>query len=103
MGAQRVLFARRYRAALLDFLLGSGERGCERAHTLGRQALESGIGLPQIIRVHHDALLTVLEATRDTARRLARLHASHDFLTEVLSPFEMTSRGYLALARKARR
>ena len=103
MGTQRVQFARQYRAALLDFLLGSGESGRERALTLGRQALESGLGLLHIIRVHQNALNAILESTDVVDRSLRRLQASQDFLFETLSPFEMTYRGYLELLKLERR
>ena len=38
-------FSRQYRAALLDYLLGSGELGRERAYELGRRAVDLEIGL----------------------------------------------------------
>ena len=47
MGTQAALFARRYRAALLDYLLGAGEVGLMRAYDLGRSALDDGIGIVQ--------------------------------------------------------
>jgi hypothetical protein len=48
-----MLFARRYRAALLDYLLGSDEAGLVRAYDLGRAAMREGLGLLEIVRVHH--------------------------------------------------
>jgi len=42
MAAKTVLFARRYRAALLDYLLGSSETGLARAYDLGRSAVDEG-------------------------------------------------------------
>ena len=50
MSAQTVLFSRRYRAALLDYLLGSGETGLSHAYDLGRTAIDEGLGLLQILR-----------------------------------------------------
>lgn len=101
MASQRV-FSRRYRAALLDYLLGSGESGLTRAYDLGRSAINEGLGLLQIIQVHQRALYRILESTHSLDETLRRLKASEGFITETLSPFEMTYRGYLALLEKHR-
>lgn len=102
MVRQRVFFARRYRAALLDYLLGNGESGRERAYELGRSALDNGIGLLQILRVHQKAVNTILESTPAGDEGLACLRASEEFLMETLSPFEMTYRGYVSMLRRPR-
>lgn len=101
MGSQSVLFSRQYRAALLDYLLGSGESGRERAYELGRRAIDSGLGLLQILRVHQRAVNTILESTHKLEEGLRRLKASEEFLMETLSPFEMTYRGYVDLLDRA--
>jgi hypothetical protein len=97
MSARTVLFSRRYRAALLDYLLGSGETGLSRAYDLGRTAIDEGLGLLQILRAHQRAVNSVLESTHNVSEGLKRLKAAEDFLLETLSPFEMTYRGYVAL------
>jgi len=97
MSAQRLLFSRRYRAALLDYLLGNGETGLSNAYDLGRTALEEEFGLLQILRTHQRAVNSVLESTHSVPEGLKRLRAAEDFLLETLSPFEMTYRGYVAL------
>lgn len=97
MPAQRLLFSRRYRAALLDYLLGSGEAGLATAYDLGRSAIDEDFGLLQILRAHQRAISTVLEATNNVPDSLKRLRAAEDFLMETLSPFEMTYRGYVAM------
>jgi hypothetical protein len=89
------VFSRQYRAALLDYLLGSGELGCERAYELGRCAIGNSLGMLQILRVHQQALSAILESTSRPEEGLRRLTASQEFLMEALSPFEMASRGYL--------
>jgi hypothetical protein len=90
-------FSRRYRAALLDYLLGSGETALARAYDLGRTAVDESLGLLQILRAHQSAVNAVLESTRNVNESLKMLKAAEDFLTETLSPFEMTYRGYIAL------
>jgi len=97
MSAQRLFFSRRYRAALLDYLLGNGETGLSNAYELGRSALEEELGLLQILRTHQRAVNGVLESTHNVPESLKRLRAAEDFLMETLSPFEMTYRGYVAL------
>ena len=97
MSAQRLLFSRRYRAALLDYLLGNGETGLSNAYDLGRSAIEEEFGLLQILRAHQRAVNGVLESTSNVPESLKRLRAAEDFLMETLSPFEMTHRGYVAM------
>jgi len=97
VAAKTVLFARRYRAALLDYLLGSRETGLSRAYDLGRTAVTEGLGLLEILRAHQKAVNAVLESTHSMDESLRRLRAAESFLMETLSPFEMTYRGYLAL------
>lgn len=97
MGQPPVLFARLYRAALLGYLLSGAETQRARAYDLGRTAIVEGFSLLDILRTHFRAVNTVLEATPDARRGLARLKAAEDFLLEALSPFEMACRGYVAL------
>jgi hypothetical protein len=97
MVTHAVLFSRRYRAALLDYLLGAGETGLTRAYELGRRALEDGVGLLSILQAHQRALSAVLAATPTVGEAIGRLEAAETFLLEALSPFELTYRGYLAL------
>ena len=96
MGPQHVLFLRRYRAALLDYLLGNRETELARAYDLGRQALADGHGLLDVLRTHQRAMHAVIEASRNPEEMLKRLDASWEFLAEILSPFEMTTRGYVS-------
>ncbi len=97
MGAQQLLFSRRYRAALLDYLLGNGEKGLSTAYDLGRIAIDQDFGLLQILRAHQRAVNAVLESTHTVQESIQRLRAAEDFLMETMSPFEMTYRGYVAL------
>ena len=97
VSAQRLLFSRRYRAALLDYLLGNGETGLANAYDLGRSAIDEDFGLLQILRAHQRAVNAVLESTPNVPESLKRLRAAEDFLMETLSPFEMTYRGYVAM------
>ena len=91
-----MLFARRYRAALLDYLLGSNEAGLVRAYELGRSAMREGLGLLEILRVHQGTMRTIVDSARDVDVILKTLDAAGQFLMETVSPFEMAYRGYVA-------
>jgi hypothetical protein len=92
-----VLYSRQYRAALLDYLLGADESGRGRAYELGRAAIHDNLSLLQFLRVHQWALDSILASTSTSHDRLRQLRASQEFLTESLSAFEMTYRGYVDL------
>jgi hypothetical protein len=96
--AHAVLFARRYRAALLDYLLGAGELGLARAYDLGRTAINEGVSLLHLLQTHHKATNSVLHSSANVDDALGKLEAAEAFLAEALSPYELTYRGYLALA-----
>lgn len=102
MAAQRMQFARRYRAALLDYLLGSDEAGLVRAYDLGRVAMGEGLGLLEIVRTHHAMTRTIVGSARDVEGMLKTLDAAGEFLLEALSPFEMAYRGYVASLESVR-
>jgi Phosphoserine phosphatase RsbU, N-terminal domain len=93
-----MLFARRYRAALLDYLLGSDEAGLVRAYELGRSAMQDGLGLLEILRVHQGTMRTIVGSARDVDGMLKTLDAAGQFLMETVSPFEMAylGRGHVA-------
>jgi light-regulated signal transduction histidine kinase (bacteriophytochrome) len=59
-----------------------------RAHELGRKALRDGIGVLDLIALHHEALAGLGRAGSLPLDRAA------EFLAESLSPFEMSLRGY---------
>jgi hypothetical protein len=102
MSGQKLLFSRRYRAALLDYLLGNGETGLSNAYELGRSAMDEELGLLQIVRAHQRAVNSVIEPTENVTESLKRLRAAEEFLMETLSPFEMAYRGYFSLIENPR-
>jgi hypothetical protein len=105
MPGRRLLFSRRYRAALLDYLLGNGEAGLQTAYELGRTAIDEDLGLLQILRAHQRAVEGVLQSAPTVKESHIRMKAAETFLMETLSPFEMTYRGYLSMinGRRSRR
>ena len=81
-----------YRAALEAFVTGGGEEARSRAYEIGRTAVADHVGLLEIAELHHEVLETVM--WRTPARSGPHLAAASQFLGEVLSPFEMSLRGY---------
>lgn len=88
-----------YHAALLDYVLSSGEPGLAHAYELGRTAFEAGCGLLHIVQVHEKAVNAILEPTPAGDELRRRMNASARFLIEALSIFEMACHGYRGLLR----
>src|SRR5271169_671113 len=82
-----------YRSALIEYVQGGGESSLGRAYELGRRAISEKRGLLEIASLHHEALRAILTDTQGAARRRQILAASAEFLTEILSPYEMAHRG----------
>ena len=85
--------ARRYVAALERYLDEGGEAALSAAYELGRQALGEGLGVLDMAAIHQQAL-GVLVLPSDRSVRGARAEAAGGFFAELLSPFEMSFRGY---------
>jgi hypothetical protein len=97
VGDKTAVHADMYRAALLDYLAGSGEAGLACAYEFGRQTVDEDGSLLQFLRVHQEAVSAILASTPSEDERLRQLRACGEFLMEALSTFEVLSRGYLAL------
>ena len=78
-----------YRRALADHLAGIGEAALARAYELGRRAIAEGLGVLEMVGLHHEALQATVP--RPDPVRAAQAQA---FFMESLSPFEMMHRGY---------
>jgi hypothetical protein len=84
--------ARDYRAAFLRYLPRRDEAALHSGYLLGRAALEDGVSMLEIARLHHAVLLDVLDESRtEDVRQIAS--AAAEFLVEVLSTYDMTHRG----------
>jgi hypothetical protein len=84
---------RNYRAAFLRYLAAHEEGALHAGYEIGRAGLEAGLGLLQLVQVHHDVLIEVLQDTpSDEAPAVAA--AASDFLLEVLSSYDMVQRGF---------
>lgn len=81
-----------YRQALQEYLLEGGEAPLLQAYELGRQALDSGIGLLGLVNIHEAAVAALLPKANGKAARY--LHDAHHFLLESMAPFEMMQIGH---------
>ena len=83
---------RSYRAAFLRYLSRRDEAALHAGYEIGRAGLEAGLGLLQLVPVHHEVLVEVLrETAADEVPAVAA--AASDFLLEVLSSYDMLQRG----------
>jgi hypothetical protein len=92
---------RDYRPLFLAYLTHLDERGLSAAYDLGRRTMLRRLGLLDLVRVHTVVYDEVVSDARtlEEAQSLAR--AASAFLLEALAPFEMTQRGFMAVARQA--
>jgi signal transduction histidine kinase len=86
--------AESYLGSLRDYLSGGGEDCLGRAYEIGRAALAEGHSILEIIHLHHTVLQRLLQELREHEEAVAVLQGAGAFLAEVLSPYEMTHRGF---------
>ena len=84
-------FTRRYEAVLAGFLGGGGELALNEGYELGREAISGGVGVLEVVNMHAAALARLVGGAPDPGTVVLR---AAEFLREVLSPHEMTQRGY---------
>ena len=86
---------RDYRAAFQRYLPQRSEAALTQAYQLGRQAMDQGVSLLDLVHVHHHVLAEVLDdlPTEETGEVT---RAASEFLLEVLSTFDMAHRGLRA-------
>lgn len=96
------LFQEEYQQALQGFLEESNEDALNGAYELGRRKLEIGIGILEIISVHHDALAIALHDV-PPGEKWQAVQNAQSFLIECLSPFEMSHRAAAEANRTLRR
>jgi len=82
---------RDYRTGFLRYLPRRSEAALSTGYELGRRAATGGAGLLDLVQVHHHVLEEVLaqQPPPDTAEVVA---AACEYLSEVLSTFEMAHR-----------
>lgn len=85
----------RYFGALETYLGGGGEPSLSQAYELGRRAMIEGLGVLDVATFHR-AALGALVISAQAGDRARRAEAAGAFFHELLSPFEMSFRGYRA-------
>lgn len=96
-------FDHEYALALSEYATRGGEAALGRAYELGRKAAGEGRSLIEITSLHHRALATLLKKATRNGRYEKLLNASAGFLTEAVSPYEMTHRGFRDSVRALQR
>jgi len=88
-----------YSEALRASLAEPSECGLRRAYEIGREGFGSGVGLLDLVTIHHRALAE-MHARNAGAEEIVR---AGEFLAESLSPYEMALRGFREAAAALRR
>jgi signal transduction histidine kinase len=84
-----------YAGALRDYLAQAGvETALLRAYEAGREGVEAGLGVLDMVAVHMEALDLALGESATLEEALNKARASAGLLLESLGPFEMAYRGF---------
>lgn len=93
-----------YSAALDAYLGDQNETALRQGYELGREAMTAGTSLVELVLVHQEAFLQFLHKKSSARTRVERLAPlATDFLSEVLSPYEMAHRGFQEAVSALRR
>ena len=82
-----------YATALVRHIAKADERALHRAYELGRKALGGGLGVLDLVTLHDEAVGQFVDRSAHPDARMEFDRAA-EFLTESLSAFEMSLRGY---------
>jgi len=91
-----------YAQGLQAYLSEGGEAGLERAYELGRQAVDTDMGVLDMESIFREALEAALKRLSSPAQTLHTVEMAAEFWAESLAPFEMTHRGYRAANNELR-
>ena len=95
-------FGQAYVAALEDYVANGDETALSRSYEFGRSAMTRGMGVLDMAALHQ-AAVAVLLVSASPAEQLRLTSTAAGFFTELLSPFEMSFRGYRAANEELRR
>lgn len=82
-----------YAEALQSYLEAGGEACLHRAYEIGRRAIGEGMGLLDLITVHHE-VLSSRAGQRHGDPDPPEIHAAAVFMADCLSSYEMAHRGF---------
>lgn len=83
-----------YRFALAGYVARGSEEELQRAYELGRRALELGLGVLDMVRLHQEAVAKYVSPATTAINTPRDAKAVETFLMEALSPFEVAQRGF---------
>lgn len=98
----RTEVADQYRQALASYLDGATEGALLQAYEIGREGLVGGLGMLDLIVLHHRVLAEFLGSGSHRETELS-IRAAGVLLAEALGPFEMANRGYQDAVENMRR
>jgi light-regulated signal transduction histidine kinase (bacteriophytochrome) len=93
---------REYVSTLEAYLKAGNEAALSKAYELGRRAMVDGLGVLDMA-VLHRAAVDILVVAAPASEKLRFAKAAADFFSELLSPFEMSFRGYRGANEELRR
>ncbi|PTX90738.1 PAS domain S-box protein [Opitutus sp. ER46] len=83
-----------YHDALATYAASGEEELLHRAYELGREALQEGCGVLDMVRLHQEAVAKLVASTATPLATVRLARAVEAFLMEALSPFEAAHRGF---------
>src|ERR687885_395045 len=86
--------ASEYSLAFASYARARNEADRQMAYDLGRDAVRSQLNVLDLALVHHEALSSALKCATSDKDIQQLTSAGADFLSEVLSAYEMVRRGY---------
>jgi light-regulated signal transduction histidine kinase (bacteriophytochrome) len=95
-------FGQAYVAALEDYVENGNEAALSRSYEFGRTAMARGMGVLDMAALHQ-AAVAVLLVSASPADQLRLTSTAAGFFAELLSPFEMSFRGYRAANEELQR
>lgn len=95
-------FGQTYVSTLENYLRAHDEAALSQAYELGREAMGKGLGVLDMAGLHH-AALGVLAVSVAPADLPVITQSAANFFAELLSPFEMSFRGYRAANQELQR
>jgi signal transduction histidine kinase len=86
--------SRQYMAAFRAYLSDKNESALHQAYELGRKTIADGLGVIDMAMIHEEVLHDLLPKTHNIRESVRVSKEAGTFLTESLSPFEITYRGF---------
>ncbi len=86
--------AERYETAVRAFLAGQGDRSLDEAYAIGREAVETGLGVLDMAAIHQRVLSQLLKESNPDPESAQIVERAAAFATESFAIFEAVHRGY---------